>query len=445
MDGADENDDHEDHEDQEPPAEQAAPAPAHRDAVPTVERRDAPLGGPFWRLWSASTASNLADGLFQIALPLIAIQVTRSPAAISGLTVALTLPWLLFALHAGALADRQDRRRMMLGANLVRVALVGAVVPVVALDLASIWVLYLLALGVGVTETLYDTSAQSILPQVVAREQLPRANGRLFGAQVTANEFVGPPLGGVLVAAGAALSLAVPAALWLTAFGALLLVRGPFRIPRDQLTTLRADIGEGLRFLGRHRLLRTLAVMIGVFNFASNGILAVFVLYAVGPTSAMGLTEPGYGLLLASLAAGSLVGSLLAERVERWLGRARALLLGFALAASVGLAPAATSDVLLVGLAFFVAGAAIIVTNVITVSLRQRITPDRLLGRVNSGYRLVAWGTRPLGAATGGVLGELLGLRPVFLVMGLLMLGLLLGMRVVTDRAMAAAEAGAEP
>jgi MFS family permease len=306
------------------------------------------------------------------------------------------------------------------------------------------WLLYLVALGAGVAETLYDTSAQSMLPQLVRRDQLSRANGRLFGAQLTANEFVGPPLGGALVLAGAALAFAVPAALWLAAVGALLLLSGPFRVARAQRTTLRTDVAEGLRFLWRHRILRTLAVMTGVFNLASNGLFAIFVLYAVGPGSAMELTEPGYGVLLATLAAGSLTGSLLAEPLERWLGRARTLTLAFSMAALIALTPALTADPVLVGLAFFGGGMAIIVSNVITVSLRQLITPDRLLGRVNSGYRLFAWGTRPIGALTGGVLGQLVGLRPVFVAMGMLMLSVLVGMRIVTDAAMdaAATEAG---
>jgi MFS family permease len=402
------------------------------------------LGRAYWRLWTSSTLSNLADGLFQVALPLVAIGLTRAPTSIAGLTVALSLPWLLVALPAGAIADRQDRRRLMLGANLARAALLGVLTVAAAADAASMWLLYLVALGAGVAETLYDTSAQSMLPQLVRRDQLSRANGRLFGAQLTANEFVGPPLGGALVLAGAALAFAVPAALWLAAVGALLLLSGPFRVARAQRTTLRTDVAEGLRFLWRHRILRTLAVMTGVFNLASNGLFAIFVLYAVGPGSAMELTEPGYGVLLATLAAGSLTGSLLAEPLERRLGRARTLTLAFSMAALIALTPALTADPVLVGLAFFGGGMAIIVSNVITVSLRQLITPDRLLGRVNSGYRLFAWGTRPIGALTGGVLGQLVGLRPVFVAMGMLMLSVLVGMRIVTDAAMdaAATEAG---
>lgn len=402
------------------------------------------LGIAYWRLWSASGLSNLADGIFKVGLPLVAIRFTRSPTLIAGLTFVLTLPWLLFALHAGALADRLDRRRAMLGANVVRAALLAALVIIVVIDLGSIWALYVVAMCVGIAETVFDTSAQSILPQVVARDQLSRANGRLYTAELTANQFVGPPLGGFLVATGAAIAFATPAALWGASVVALLLVRGRFRIERGQRTTLRADIAEGLRFLWRHRLLRTLAVMVGVFNFASNATWAILVLYAVGPGSAMGLSEPAYGVLLTTIAAGSLLGSLVAGRVEQRLGRARSLVLAFLGGALPIGVPGVTADPILVGAAFFLGGIAIVVANVITVSLRQQITPDRLLGRVNSGYRLVGWGTRPLGAAAGGLLAHVLGLQAVFVIMGLLTLALLAGMTIVTDAAMDAAERDAD-
>jgi hypothetical protein len=249
------------------------------------------------------------------------------------------------------------------------------------------------ALLLGTAETVYDTCAQSILPQVVSRDRLPRANGRLIAAELTANEFVGPPLGGLLVAAGVVAAFATPAALWVAAVGALLLLRGGFAVPREAPTTLRADVAEGLRYLWRHRLLRTLAAMTGLFNFATNATFAVFVLYAVGPDSAMGLTEVAYGLLFATIAAGSLIGGL---TNALW--------------------------------------------NVVAVSLRQRITPDRILGRINSSYRLVAWGTRPLGAAAGGLLAELLGLRAVFGIAAALILATLLGMPQLTDTAISTAE-----
>jgi len=402
------------------------------------------LGLPFWRLWSASSVSNLADGLVKVALPLIAVTLTDSPGLVAGVTLAVTLPWLLFALPAGALADRVDRRIAMVTANSVRATGVAVLAVTVVLGLesspAAIWALYAVALLLGTAETVYDTCAQSILPQVVARDQLPRANGRLIAAELTANEFVGPPLGGLLVAAGVAVAFATPAALWAAAVGALLLLRGGFSVSRREPTTLRADVVEGLRYLWRHRLLRTLAAMTGLFNFATNATFAVFVLYAVGPDSAMGLTEVGYGLLFATIAAGSLIGALLADRIIRRLGRSRSLFVGIlGGVATVGIA-AVTTIPLVIATAFLVGGLTNALWNVVAVSLRQRITPDRILGRINSSYRLVAWGTRPLGAAAGGLLGELAGLRAVFGIAAGLILATLLGMTRVTDTAIGIAE-----
>jgi len=386
--------------------------------------RPAPLGRAFWRLWSASTLSNLADGVVKVSLPLVAV----------------TLPWLLFALPAGALTDRVDRRAAMLVANVARAAALVVLVATVLLGYGSIWALYAVALFVGIAETVYDTCAQSILPQVVPRERLSRANGRLQAAELAANEFVGPPLGGVLVATGIAVAFAAPAGLWAAAVGVLLLVQGQFRVVREHPTTIRADVAEGLRFLWRHRLLRTLATMTGLFNLATNATFAVFVLYAVGPDSAMGLSEAGYGLLFGTIAAGSLLGALVADRVERRLGRARTLALGVLGGVLTVTAPALTTDPLPIAAAFLTGGATLALWNVVAVSLRQRITPDRILGRVNSGYRLVAWGSRPLGAAAGGLIGETLGLRAVFGGAGALILLTLIGMTTVTDAAIAAAE-----
>jgi MFS family permease len=402
------------------------------------------LGLPFWRLWSSTTLSNLADGLVKIALPLVAATMTDSPALVAGVTLAVTLPWLLLALPVGALADRVDRRVAMVVANLARAAAVAALAAAVALgpgsSVTAIWVLYLVAVLLGSAETVHDTCAQSILPQLVARDRLARANGRLIAAELTANEFVGPPVGGLLVAAGTVAAFATPAALWAVAVGALLLLRGSFAVQRQAPTTLRADVAEGLRYLWRHRLLRTLATMTGLFNLATNATFAVFVLYAVGPDSAMRLSEAGYGLLFATIAAGSLVGALLADPIIGRLGRARSLVLGI-VGGVVVVGPAAlTTNWLVIAVAFLLGGVGNSLWNVVAVSLRQRITPDRILGRINSSYRLVAWGSRPLGAAAGGLLGELLGLRAVFAIAAGLILATLLGMTQVTDTAIAAAE-----
>lgn len=399
-----------------------------------------PLGRSYWQLWGSSALSNLADGVFKVGLPLVAIRFTREPGLIAGLTFAITLPWLLFSLQAGAMADRLDRRRAMMGANLARAALLVGLAVLTGLDLISIWMFYVFAFGIGIAETVYDTSSQSIIPQIVSKDQLSRANGRLYAAELTANQFLGPPLGGFLIAAGVVVGLATPAALWLVAVGALWLVNGSYRVTRGGPSTIRADIAEGLRYLWGHGLLRTLGIVVGVFNLSSNAVFPLFVIFAVGPGSQMGLSEPAYGALLTTIAVGSLVGSFAAEAIERRLGRARSLLLTAVGSSILVGAPAVTADPVLLGVAFFVGGLTIMIWNVITVSLRQRIAPDHLLGRVNSGYRLLAWGTMPLGAALGGLLGQVVGVRPVFAVFALLTLSLLIPIGRITDARIEAAE-----
>src|ERR1700677_2766735 len=215
------------------------------------------LGAAYRRLWMSAGMSDLAAGVVKVALPLVAIGYTRSPGLIAGLAFTFTLPWLLFALPAGMLVDRLDRRRAMLAANCVRGALMMVLVVAVAAGVKSIWALYFIAFCVGTAETLYDTSAQSIIVQVVPRDQLSRANARLYSAQMTANQFIGPPAAGLLVAGGAVTAFATPVGLWAVAIGALLLVRGSFRVPASGSAGMRAEIAEGLRVVWRNRVLRT--------------------------------------------------------------------------------------------------------------------------------------------------------------------------------------------
>ncbi|MFP3465115.1 MFS transporter [Leifsonia sp. SIMBA_070] len=402
------------------------------------------LGERYAKLWTSAGLSNLADGAMKVALPLVAIRHTDSPALIAGLSFAFTLPWLFFALTAGALADRMDRRRLMLVANAARALFLACLTVVTVAGAGSLWLLYAAAICIGIAETVYDTSSQSILPQLVPRELLSRANGRLYAAELTANQFVGPPLGGFLVAIGVGVAFGTPVLLWVAAIGVLLLVRGRYVSGRTGSTTIRADIGEGLRFLAGNTLLRTLAIMVGVFNFASSAAFTVFVLYAAGPNSTMKLSDPAYGLLLTASAVGSVLGTFLAEPAERLLGRSRALLLSIAGSLLTVATPAFTANPFIIAAAFLVGGVTVSVWNVITVSLRQRVTPTRLLGRLNSAYRLLAWGTMPLGAVAGGLIGQTLGVRWVFVIMGALVLLQLIPMVWITDRRIDEAEAQVE-
>jgi MFS family permease len=403
------------------------------------------LGRNFHKAMVASGFANLADGVFWVALPLLAVQLTRSPVLIAGVTIAARIPWLL-APVAGALADRLDRRQTMIRVNLVRTVLLGGLALAVAADLANLVMLYAVALLLGIAETLFDTSAQSLLPALVARDDLTRANSRLFAVELVANTFVGPPLGGLLAAAGMAVALGAPAAAYLVGAGCLALIAGGFRAvgagPTGS-TRLRDDVVEGMRFVWRHPVLGPLAVMLGVENMAFAAMFSVFVLYAVAP-GPMGLTEAGFGVLLATLGVGSLVGTWLAVPAERRLGRVRTLVVSVFLSATCLVVPAVTALVVPVAASQVIGGVAMVLWNVVTVSLRQRITPDRLLGRMNASYRLVGWGTMPLGALAGGVLAETLGLRATFLIAAAATLATLAGFRYVTEAAIDRAEAAAE-
>jgi MFS family permease len=377
---------------------------------------DGRLGVGFGRLVASSGLSNLADGVFTVALPLVTLRITRDPGAMGAVVLSLRLPWLLFALPAGALADRLDRRRTMFLVDVGRGAVLGMLALVVAAGGETLWLLCAMAFVLGVGETLFDTAAQSIVPNLVRPEQLSRANGRLQAAELVMHQFAGPPLGGLLAGVTLAGALGTSAAAYLLAAVALALVAGSFRPVRSGApTTLRRDVADGVRYLFRQRLLRTLALLTGIANLGEIAMLTVLPAYAIRP-GPMGLSEVGYGLLLAAPAVGAFGGSFAVAAVERRLGRATTLRWAvLAIFLMTGL-PALTTSGWVVGAGFVVAGVSTIVWNVIVVSLRQRISPDHLLGRVNAGYRLLAWGSMPLGALLGGVLGELFGVRAVFLI-----------------------------
>jgi MFS family permease len=405
------------------------------------------LGLPpnYWRLFGASAVSNLADGVFFIVIPLLAVRLTDSPILIAGLTIAGRLPWLFFVLIAGALADRLDRRSTMRNVQLFRALVLGGLAVLALVDGLSLPILYAVALGLGIAETMFDTAAQSIMPSLVERDQLSNANGKLYGVELVMNQFVGPPLGGLVIGLSVPLALGGSAVGYVLAAIGLTLIVGRFRPERTgPKTRITADIAEGMRYLWRHSVLRTLAIMVGVMNLAFTASQAVFVLYAVEP-GPMGLSEPEFGLFITTLAAGSLVGSLTAARLERRFGRVP-LLFACVVASAVAIAvPGFTTSPVVIGPAFFLSGIFIVVWNVITVSLRQRIVPDHLLGRLNSAYRLFAWGTQPLGALLGGVVGELAGLPAVFILSGVLGLALIGTRLVLTEEALRQAEIQGSP
>ena len=402
------------------------------------------LGPNYRKVWSAAAASNLADGIFWIALPLIAVTLTSEPVLVAGVAVAARLPWLFFVLFAGAIADRVDRRTTMRNVQLLRVALVGLMAVMALTDALSLPVLYVAALALGIGETFFDTAGMSIMPSIVPRALLSRANSRLYAVEMAANELIGPPLGGLLVAASIPLALAGSVVGYALAALGLTLVSGRFKpTPKAEPTSLLADIREGMVFLWRTPVLRTMALMVAGFHFADAAVFAVIVLFAVSP-GPMGLDEFGFGVLMASFAVGGLLGSFVAEPVERWLGRRRVILLVTVAWVGIMALPLLTAEPLPIALGLGLLGVLIMWWNVITVSLRQRITPDYLLGRLNAAYRFFGWGAGPLGAIAGGFIAQLFGVPAVFAFAAVVCAALLWVRRSLTDEAIDAAEAAVE-
>lgn len=382
------------------------------------------LGGNFARLWTAGAVSNLGDGVVLAAMPLLAASLTDSPTTVALVTAAGTLPWLVFSLVGGAIADRTDRRRTMSLVDGMRFAAMIALGVALLTGTESIALLVIVSFALGMAETVFDNASQAILPSVVAADALETANGRLEGAQIVANQFVGPPLGAWLF------GLAVSAPFFLDAgsfaFAALMVLtlRGSFRADRTVAgTTMRADIAEGVRWLLRHRVLRTLAIALGVINFVGIAAMTVLVLYA---RDVLHVSDFQYGLLLAVEAAGAVLGSMVAARISARLGPGTTLSLAIAVSAGSFFVPVLWAQPVAVAASLAVGAFGGLVWNVITVSLRQSLVPDELLGRVNSAYRLIGWGTLPLGALTGGLVADAFGLRAPFLMAGVVALALAL-------------------
>ena len=312
------------------------------------------------------------------------------------------------------------------------------------------------ALLLGCAEVLRDNTAQTLMPTIVDKSQLEKANGRMWAAETTMNSFVGPALGGLLVAVAIALPfllnaglLAVSAALVFALVGTF--TPGGATVERSRRIDWKGEIGEGVRWLWSHRLIRTLAILLGLLNLLSNVAFTVSVLFV---QDVLGLYEGWqFGIVTTGFAAGAVMGSLLADRVTKRLSPGTALvtsIIGMGTAvALMGLLPWAV----LFWLCGVLAGVFIVIWNVITVSLRQRLIPDHLLGRVNSVYRFFGWGTIAIGTALSGLLvtvGESFlsrewALRAVFVLAGLGHLALVgYAARRVNTHEIRAAEATAE-
>ncbi len=399
------------------------PEPEPTTAPTSAARPPDRLGRNYFKLFGASTISNLGDGIGMIAYPWLASAITRNPLLIALVAVVQRVPWLVFSLPAGVITDRMNRRTIMVRANVVR-TLITLLVAFVVLgrqdglpgsdqvnDLATVITtdlsLYLLVLVatllLGVAEVFYDNAAQTFMPSIVHSDNLEKANGRLWSAEMIANTFAGPPLGALLIAVAFSLPFYVDAATFAVSAALVAIIPDMSRSAPPKTEDRRhwwVELKEGFAWLWGHELLRPMAIILGLLNALGMMTGAVLVLFGqeVLDTSA---TE--FALVTTGGAVGGVVGGWTASSVAKRIGSGPSLWLTMIGSGFTVFAIGLMSWWPLVWLMFAISMSLAVLWNVITVSLRQTIIPDQLLGRVNSVYRFFAWGMMPIGSIIGGV------------------------------------------
>lgn len=351
-------------------------------------------------LFSAGALTNLGDGVITLALPWLATLMTRDPVAIAAVAAAGRLPWLVFALPAGVIIDRTDRRKLIARADLLRAGIVLAIL-MLALGTpvpGAVWALAGLAFLLGSAEVLRDNAAQTILPAIVPPADLEAANGQLWSAEQLTGQFIGPPLAGLLIGAGIALPFGLDVAALVLAAGLVWLITLPPQM--RGASRFWPALVEGVGWMRRDRLLLRLALVLGLVNFLYMMAFTIIVLFS---QEVLGLSAAGHGVLLSVAAVGAVAGSLGAPLVVARIGAQASLFVALTIWGITYGMIGASSSVVLVGAAMFTLMAGSMLWNVITVSWRQRRIPPELLGRVNSIYRFFGWGSMPLGSLAGGL------------------------------------------
>jgi len=371
------------------------------------------MGKAFNRLWSASLVSNLSDGVLLAAAPLLAITLTDNTVLISLLGAMVMLPWLLFAIPIGTLVDRLDRRYILAGTNLLRSAVVGALAFTIAADLVTIHFLILAAFIIGTCEVASDTTAQSLIPQILEEKHFEKANSRLQISETVVQGFIGAPLSGFLYA------LAIYIPFFFNSVGyiisAILALSMPIHFLQDVRKEERkaepkhfiADMKFGISYLYNHKLLRRLVLTTSLIGVCYSMATATIVLFMVRE---LDLPEPLFGLVLTIEGIGGLIGAVVAPHASKRFGRARVMTFGiFSSSILILLQGFAPNIYLFVGLATF--GAFTISQwNILLMSTYQSLIPNEIYGRIHGTRRTLVWGMMPIGSVVGGLLATT-GLR----------------------------------
>lgn len=352
--------------------------------------------------------------MFVTAFPLLAATLTGDPFLIAGVTIASRLPWLMFSMLTGAMADRMDRRRLMVGADLARFVIVAALGVAIAMDVEHIWMLYSCAFALGTLETLHTNAAQALLVSIVEKRDLMEANARFGSAQVAAVQFAGPPLGASLFSVAASIPFLADAASF-AGSAALIAALADDHGVEAPTTRLRDDVREGFLFVLGHPALRRLAAILAVINFFYFSSIALLVLYTDQILHSGKIT---YTALFIGAATGTVASRWFVSRLTERFGVVRTIAVSFWMWATAMVGLAITSSPVVAVAMFGVLGVGTGFWLVLNTTVRQELTPGRLLGRMNAAYRTISWGVVPFGAGFGGLFARAFGLRAPFIVAG---------------------------
>ena len=383
------------------------PVPA-RIAETVAPRR---LGRSFRWLLAATIINNAGDGVVISAGPLLVASQTHDPFLVSMALMSEYLPVLLFGVLGGAAADRFNRRRMVVVVNVGRALVLGALVAVIATGTINIAVVLAVLFVLGTAETFADSASSTLIPGLVARQDLGIANARMQGAFLLTNQLLTPPIGAFLFAIGMALPFATNAACF--ALGAVLVSRvvtGPRSRPGEG-SGLRAEMVEGIRWLMAHPPMRTLAVTIFTFNITYGAAWSVLVLYA---GERLRMDEVGFGLLTTAVAIGGVLGISFYGRLERRFSLADIMRVGLVIETCTHLVLALTTSPAIAFAMLVVFGAHAFVWGTTSTVVRQRAVPDELLGRVTGVYRVAIVGGLVVGTPLGGLLARSYGITAPF-------------------------------
>lgn len=376
------------------------------------------FSGEYWRFWWASTLSNLGDGMRLTAGPLLAASLTSHPLSIALVATFGGLPWLLVSPFAGALIDRHDRRRLLLIGHIGRGITVGVLAAWLLFGAPPLAVLYVVVFLMVTGEVLVDNASQAAVPHLAPTGPggLDAANGRLLASQTVFENVVGAPVGAAAFAIGAALPFLSSTVAFALCAALLAFIRTPLQSERAPVTTsMWTDVRAGVVALWRSPLLRRLAIAGGFFNICLTGAYAVFVLLVL---DVHGGSPLAFGILLSVGAVGGLLGSLLAGRAARRIGRRHTLVIVTAVAAvglvGLGLAP----SLLVIGPLHLMTIACLVTYSVIAQSIRQAATPDHLLGRVVASFRMIGYGGIPIGGLLAGIVATATSVRSAFVIFG---------------------------